>query len=73
MILLALIKGKLIVDNPLHTYVTLRYRRKKNTKFDSNYRNRLVNMLVNRILKHRKKSLAYQILYRAMKKIQQKT
>ncbi|CAK7323976.1 unnamed protein product [Dovyalis caffra] len=30
-------------------------------------------MLVNRILKHGKKSLAYQILYRAMKKIQQKT
>ncbi|MBX4421786.1 hypothetical protein K4H00_27660, partial [Mycobacterium tuberculosis] len=28
----------------------------------------LVNMLVNRILKHGKKSLAYQILYRAMKK-----
>ncbi|KAK7837078.1 30s ribosomal protein s7 [Quercus suber] len=37
------------------------------------YRNRLVNMLVNRILKHGKKSLAYQIIYRAMKKIQQKT
>ncbi|KAL2223766.1 UNVERIFIED_CONTAM: 30S ribosomal protein S7, chloroplastic [Sesamum indicum] len=31
------------------------------------------NMLVNRILKHGKKSLAYQIIYRAMKKIQQKT
>ncbi|KAK8916466.1 hypothetical protein KSP39_PZI022394 [Platanthera zijinensis] len=30
-------------------------------------------MLVNRILKHEKKSLAYQILYRALKKIQQKT
>lgn len=30
-------------------------------------------MLVNRILKHGKKSLAYQILYRAMKQIQQKT
>ncbi|KAL8197672.1 hypothetical protein R6Q57_024320 [Mikania cordata] len=30
-------------------------------------------MLVNRILKHGKKSLAYQIIYRAMKKIQQKT
>lgn len=29
-------------------------------------------MLVNRILKHGKKSLAYQILYRAMKQIQQK-
>nr|XP_033511551.1 30S ribosomal protein S7, chloroplastic-like [Nicotiana tomentosiformis] len=30
-------------------------------------------MLVNRILKHGKKSLAYQISYRAVKKIQQKT
>lgn len=30
-------------------------------------------MLVNRILKQEKKSLAYPILYRAMKKIQQKT
>ncbi|KAF4381691.1 small ribosomal subunit protein uS7cz/uS7cy [Cannabis sativa] len=46
----------------------------KTAKFDPIYRNRLVNMLVNRILKHRKKkSLAYQIIYRAMKKIQQKT
>jgi len=30
-------------------------------------------MLVNRILKHRKKSLAYQIFYQALKEIQQKT
>ncbi|PKA63606.1 30S ribosomal protein S7, chloroplastic [Apostasia shenzhenica] len=30
-------------------------------------------MLVNHILKHGKKSLAYQIIYRAVKKIQQKT
>jgi small subunit ribosomal protein S7 len=46
----------------------------KTAKSDPIYRNRLVNMLVNRILKHgKKKSLAYQILYRAMKKIQQKT
>jgi len=45
----------------------------KTAKSDPIYRNRLVNMLVNRILKHEKKSLAYQILYRAMKKIQQKT
>ncbi|MFQ6629667.1 hypothetical protein Gotur_008243 [Gossypium turneri] len=29
-------------------------------------------MLVNRILKHEKKSLAYQIIYQAFKKIQQK-
>ncbi|KAL0552169.1 hypothetical protein IC582_011266 [Cucumis melo] len=37
-------------------------------KFDPIYYNRSVNMLVNRILKHGKKSLAYQIIYRAMKK-----
>lgn len=47
--------------------------KKKTAKSDPIYRNRLVNMLVNRILKHGKKSLAYQILYRALKKIQQKT
>ncbi|KAM0045642.1 putative ribosomal protein S5/S7 [Helianthus debilis subsp. tardiflorus] len=45
----------------------------KTSKSDPIYRNRLVNMLVNRILKHGKKSLAYQIIYRAVKKIQQKT
>ena len=45
----------------------------KTAKSDPIYRNRLVNMLVNRILKHGKKSLAYQIFYRAAKKIQQKT
>nr|YP_009111525.1 ribosomal protein S7 [Erodium crassifolium]AHH24737.1 ribosomal protein S7 [Erodium crassifolium] len=45
---------------------------KKTAKSDPIYRNRLVNMLVNRILKHGKKSLAYQILYRAMKRVQQK-
>nr|WDY86031.1 rps7 [Securidaca welwitschii] len=47
--------------------------KKKKKKSDPIYRNRLVNMLVNRILKHGKKSLAYQIIYRAMKQIQQKT
>ncbi|KAI5677027.1 hypothetical protein M9H77_07977 [Catharanthus roseus] len=41
-------------------------------KSDLIYRNRLVNMLVNRILKQGKKSLAYQIIYQAVKKIQQK-
>nr|ANX10328.1 ribosomal protein S7 [Striga hermonthica] len=46
---------------------------KKTAKSDPIYRNLLVNMLVNRILKHGKKALAYQILYQAMKKIQQKT
>ena len=45
----------------------------KTAKSDPIYCNRLVNMLVNRILKHGKKSLAYQIIYRAVKKIQQKT
>ena len=46
---------------------------KKTGKSDPIYRNRLVNMMVNRILKHGKKSLAYQILYKAMKNIKQKT
>nr|QYB21394.1 ribosomal protein S7 [Falcatifolium taxoides] len=46
---------------------------KRTAKSDPIYNNRLVNMLVNRILKHGKKSLAYRILYRAMRKIQQKT
>ncbi|PIA28987.1 hypothetical protein AQUCO_06400038v1 [Aquilegia coerulea] len=45
----------------------------KTAKSNPIYRNRLVNMLVNSILKHGKKSLAYQILYRALKKIQQET
>nr|AKT74000.1 ribosomal protein S7 [Corsia cf. boridiensis SPL470-2] len=44
----------------------------KTAKYDPIYRNQLVNMLVNRILKHGKKSLAYKIIYRALKKIQQK-
>ncbi|CAN6459316.1 unnamed protein product [Victoria cruziana] len=44
----------------------------KTTKSDPIYHNQLVNMLVNRILKHKKKSLAYQIIYRAVKKIQKK-
>nr|QYB21977.1 ribosomal protein S7 [Pherosphaera fitzgeraldii]BBF90991.1 ribosomal protein S7 [Pherosphaera fitzgeraldii] len=47
--------------------------KKRAAKSDPIYHNRLVNMLVNRILKHGKKSLAYRILYRAMRKIQQKT
>ncbi|TYG80098.1 hypothetical protein ES288_D02G189400v1 [Gossypium darwinii] len=45
----------------------------KTKKSDPIYRNQLVNMLVNRILKQGKKSLAYQIIYQAFKKIQQKT
>ena len=46
---------------------------KRTAKSDPIFRNRLVNMVVNRILKDGKKSLAYKILYRAVKKIQQKT
>ena len=46
---------------------------KKTAKYDPIYRNRLVNMLLNRILKHGKKSLAYKIFYRAAQKIRQKT
>lgn len=46
---------------------------KKTGKSDPIYRNRLVNMMVNRILKHGKKSLAYKILYKAMKNIKKKT
>ncbi|KAJ8451658.1 hypothetical protein Cgig2_018292 [Carnegiea gigantea] len=45
---------------------------KRIAKFYPIYRNRLVNMLVNRILKREKKSLAYQIIYRALKMIHQK-
>uniref|UniRef100_A0A248RCY6 Small ribosomal subunit protein uS7c n=1 Tax=Diplazium unilobum TaxID=1678212 RepID=A0A248RCY6_9MONI len=47
--------------------------RKKNIESDPIYRNRLVNMLVDRILKNGKKSLAYHIFYQAMKRIRQKT
>nr|YP_009522741.1 ribosomal protein S7 [Vicia sepium]AXQ37175.1 ribosomal protein S7 [Vicia sepium] len=46
---------------------------KKTAKSDPIYRNRVVNMLVNRIMKHGKKSLAYLIIYRALKRIYQKT
>lgn len=46
---------------------------KKPGKSDPIYRNRLVNMMVNRIIKHGKKSLAYRILYKAMRNIKQKT
>nr|YP_009668535.1 ribosomal protein S7 [Haplomitrium blumei]QCW59311.1 ribosomal protein S7 [Haplomitrium blumei] len=40
---------------------------------DPIYRNRLVNMLVNRILRNGKKSLAYRILYKALGDVKQKT
>ena len=41
----------------------------KTAKSDPIYRNRSVNMLVDRILKNGKKSLAYHIFYQAMKRI----
>lgn len=46
---------------------------KRSPKPDSIYRSRLVNMMVNRILKNGKKSLASRILYNAMKEIKHKT
>nr|YP_010165201.1 ribosomal protein S7 [Chamaecyparis pisifera]QRN72074.1 ribosomal protein S7 [Chamaecyparis pisifera]WBP65717.1 ribosomal protein S7 [Chamaecyparis pisifera] len=46
---------------------------KKIDKFDPVYHNRLVNMVVNRILKHGKKSLAYRIFYQSLEKIHEKT
>nr|YP_010411751.1 ribosomal protein S7 [Lophophora diffusa]URP30845.1 ribosomal protein S7 [Lophophora diffusa] len=45
---------------------------KRTAKYDPIYRNRLVNMVVNRILKRGKKSLAYRIIYRALFLIHQK-
>lgn len=47
--------------------------RRYNTKTDPIYRNRLVNMLVNHILRHGKKSLAYRILYNSMMSIKRET
>nr|QYB21139.1 ribosomal protein S7 [Austrotaxus spicata] len=46
---------------------------KKIDQFDPIFHNRLVNMVVNRILKHGKKALAYRIFYQSLKKIRQKT
>jgi small subunit ribosomal protein S7 len=43
------------------------------SKPDPIYRNRLISMLVNRILKNGKKSLAYRILYEAMSSTKRKT
>nr|BBF91147.1 ribosomal protein S7 [Phyllocladus aspleniifolius] len=61
-------------SDPIYQNGLMTNRTKKRTpKSDPIYKNRLVNMLINRILKHGKKSLAYRILYRAMKKIQKKT
>nr|ASN79078.1 ribosomal protein S7 [Pterospora andromedea] len=47
--------------------------KEKTLKSDPIYHSKLVNMLVNRILKHGKKSSACRILYRALKNIRQKT
>ena len=47
--------------------------KKKTAKFDPFCRSRVVNMLVNRMMKHGKKSLAYQIFYRAGIDIRQQT
>ena len=47
--------------------------KKKTVKFDPICCSRVVNMLVNRMMKHGKKSLAYQIFYRAGIDIKQKT
>lgn len=46
---------------------------KRTAKSDPVYKNRLVNMLVNKILKHGKKRLAYRILYKAIESIKQRT
>jgi len=51
------------MDYPIYVHVTVKYcKRKKPAKSDPIYRNRLVNMLVNCIMKHGKKTLAYQII-----------
>nr|YP_008474518.1 ribosomal protein S7 [Lygodium japonicum]YP_008474538.1 ribosomal protein S7 [Lygodium japonicum]ADG29018.1 ribosomal protein S7 [Lygodium japonicum]ADG29026.1 ribosomal protein S7 [Lygodium japonicum]AGI51450.1 ribosomal protein S7 [Lygodium japonicum]AGI51460.1 ribosomal protein S7 [Lygodium japonicum]AHA59653.1 ribosomal protein S7 [Lygodium japonicum] len=47
--------------------------KKRTVESDPIYRNRLVNMLVDRIMKDGKKSLAYQILYQAMRQIRRET
>nr|YP_008965602.1 ribosomal protein S7 [Phelipanche purpurea]CDH98354.1 ribosomal protein S7 [Phelipanche purpurea] len=45
--------------------------KRKIAKYDPIYSNQLVNMLINRIMKNGKKSLAYKIFYQAMIEIQQ--
>nr|YP_010881388.1 ribosomal protein S7 [Moerckia flotoviana]WIA67341.1 ribosomal protein S7 [Moerckia flotoviana] len=47
--------------------------KKRIAKPDPIYRNRLVNMLVNRISRNGKKSLAYRILYGAIEDIKRRT
>ncbi|CAI0557314.1 unnamed protein product [Linum tenue] len=48
-------------------------KKEKTAKPDPVYRNRLVSMFVNRVLKNGKKSLAYFIMYRALRRVQEKT
>nr|YP_010471661.1 ribosomal protein S7 [Didymoplexis pallens]YP_010471664.1 ribosomal protein S7 [Didymoplexis pallens]UVG41018.1 ribosomal protein S7 [Didymoplexis pallens]UVG41021.1 ribosomal protein S7 [Didymoplexis pallens] len=45
----------------------------RTSEYDPIYRNRLINMLINRILKHGKKSLAYKIIYRVLKELKKET
>ncbi|CAN1307434.1 30S ribosomal protein S7, chloroplastic [Linum perenne] len=45
----------------------------KTVKPDPVYRNKLVTLFVNRVLKNGKKSLAFFIMYRALRRIQEKT
>nr|UTJ90089.1 ribosomal protein S7 [Actinostachys digitata]UTJ90090.1 ribosomal protein S7 [Actinostachys digitata] len=47
--------------------------KRRDTESDPIYRNRLVNMLVDRTMRDGKKYLAYRILYRAIRRIRQKT
>nr|YP_010981762.1 ribosomal protein S7 [Lygodium circinatum]YP_010981782.1 ribosomal protein S7 [Lygodium circinatum]UYR96136.1 ribosomal protein S7 [Lygodium circinatum]UYR96156.1 ribosomal protein S7 [Lygodium circinatum] len=47
--------------------------KKRTMESDPIYRNRLVNMLVDQIMKDGKKSLAYKILYQAMRQIRRET
>ncbi|CAN0878936.1 30S ribosomal protein S7, plastid [Linum grandiflorum] len=45
----------------------------KTVKPDPVYRNRLVTLFVNRVLKNGKKSLAFFIMYKALRRVQEKT
>nr|QRW36800.1 ribosomal protein S7 [Monotropa uniflora] len=47
--------------------------KKRVIKGDPVFHNKLINMVINRIMKHGKKSLAYKIIYRAIKNIQKRT
>jgi small subunit ribosomal protein S7 len=47
--------------------------RKDSYRFDPVYQSILVNIFVNRVIRHGKKSLAYRIVYSAFRRIQDKT